>query len=220
MEAFCTSQFEYHILQNKINPDKITSIEFNKMMNDLAEKFNSDKKAEISLLLTIDHTETLLEEAMKYFDLKNYHLAIVLYSTWIEHCINDIIIYGAKEKKLKDKEINYLIKSTNNLSKFSWLLPLLDLPRISEPYQKKINTIIELRNAFVHYKWTPKTEELDEKEAIKYKKNCSYMPQLIKYLKTYKSKNICNTKRLKKIVKREFANRYDNNLIEKHKKIC
>jgi len=196
------SLFEDAICRGEINSSEINVQYFNDLYNNLKTDVENKK---IEWRFGINYTDSLLKEAKKYLSSNNYQLTIVLYATWIEHWINDIIQFAGIQKGLNNKEIISLIKSVNNESKYSWLLPLFDLPRISEPYKKKIKKVIDLRNSFIHYKWTTKTEEEMDKEDKEYEKACIDAVKIIKYLKTYKSKNIFNRKKIEKIVRNNIS---------------
>ncbi len=153
------------------------------------------------ILFIETYLDSIKEEAESLYNKQKYELAIGLYGIWLEHWINDLIKTKCIIKKLSLKEAEDIIKNTNNYSKYTWLLSLLDLPPISKKYLIIINQLIEKRNTFIHYKYKGVEEDNLYKCNEEYKSLCLKMPSLIKYLKYYFSKNIISLKSIKKITK-------------------
>lgn len=186
-----------------INSGKLNSQELNEsnIIDILENLIKGYKKNNIDFTICIDHTEMILNEAKNYKKNGNNELACLLYTTWIEHWINDVIIYGANRKNLTGKDIQSIIRTLNNDAKFSWLLPILDLPRLSEKYRKNIIKLIEKRNHFVHYKWKGLSETEDKDLKLEYDVLINDIDKTVSYLKKYKCKNLYNPKKIKELIK-------------------
>lgn len=138
----------------------------------------------------IDHRGTLLKEARKLLDRNEQELGLLVFATWLEHYVNSIIEGQARKAKLPHDEISQILRETSMAKgKLTWLLQLLELPRLTPKKLNLINRIMDLRNGFVHYKW--KLQNLDEYRVDK--EIVSVMKQadgLVKYLQQYEQRNI------------------------------
>lgn len=101
----------------------------------------------------IDQTSTLLKEARRFAQADNNELACLFYATWFEHWLNDMINTVGKRRKLSDREITQIIRDIQFRAKSTWLFRILNLKPINEAHLKRMQSIIDARNAFVHYKW-------------------------------------------------------------------
>lgn len=132
----------------------------------------------------VDHRVNLLKNANNFYN-SDYDLSLTLYSTYIEHTINSIIDLYCREKSIGDKTRNEIVRNINILGKFTWLIELINLPKINEKKIVSIKKITESRNSYIHYKWNY-TKFDDEK--IENRISHSEIKSTIKYLKTYESK--------------------------------
>ncbi len=149
---------------------------------------------------------TILTEAKKYYDTKEYFLSLVLYATYIEHWFNDLINCLAITKNLDDGTTEKLIKMFTNDSRLDLLWSLFDLPEIDEKVKKDIKMIFDTRNYFIHYKWKPKNYEEGIAQIEKSMVYTEKAQEIIEYLNEYVKENIYN---------KEFLEKFFANLIYK-----
>ena len=67
-----------------------------------------------------------------------------------------------KRKKFTDQEITSIIRDTQFRAKSTWLLHVLGLKPISDMHLRRMQTIVDARNSFVHYKW--KHVDIDDEQ--------------------------------------------------------
>jgi len=136
----------------------------------------------------IDHTKDLLQTARSYYSNEQYELSNLFYALWFEHWINDLIISAALRKGIEQKVIKQIIRDTDLFrGKTSWLLELLDVPKLNKKHLERIKKIIESRNSFVHYKWQRINTENDKPSEIT-KSNLMDIDKTIKYFQAFKHK--------------------------------
>lgn len=102
----------------------------------------------------LDHTGVLLAEARRHRKSENPWLATVLYAMWFEHKLNQWILTLHRKAGLQVDEIDHVIRGASYKCKYS-LLPLVVKHRLPAQHRSTIDTIMELRNGLVHYKWKP-----------------------------------------------------------------
>jgi len=108
---------------------------------------------------SVDYKDDLLNQARINRRRMHYTIACLLYATWVEHWVNDIIsIYGSRNG-LEDEDIIQIIRDTKFQAKVTWLWTLLDLKPISVKHRRSLEELITWRNGFVHYKWKQKSGE-------------------------------------------------------------
>ncbi len=175
--------YRSRVLSNHIDPRGKDTVEIVEELKALVEQHNA---ANVKYTWITDYTSYLLKEARAYKKDKRFEMACLMYATWLEHWLNDIVGILSERKGLDEKEIIQLIRQTNFASKSSWLLKLLDLP-IFDPEQKTMMEImVEFRNGFVHYKWQP--ENRDREETLK--DLVLQFENTVKYLQNYENAHI------------------------------
>jgi len=107
----------------------------------------------------LDHTSDLVSTARAFGKKGEVDKAIMFYSTFFEHTLNDIIINACKRRKISKKNISEILKYSSLHSKTGWLLHLLEVPSILESHRKIISKVAEHRNSYVHYKYSPDDEK-------------------------------------------------------------
>jgi hypothetical protein len=147
-------QNEYSI-GNLTEEDLTDETKLKEKLKSLLVKIN---KAEFSFI--IDHRSDMLEEAFFLARNKKYNYAKILYATFFEHAINNIVDFQCGKKKIDGKSKVEIIRNVNLAGKLTWLLKLLDLPKFNKTYQSIILQLAEQRNSFIHYKWT-RTSDFD-----------------------------------------------------------
>src|SRR5690606_16581748 len=94
----------------------------------------------------------------------DHWIACVLYATWAEHWINRLIATAAARRGIPQPAITQLLRDANWRAKTSWVLEALKLPLLEQHSWAVLNKLLEVRNAFVHYKWTPRRWDDPEPE--------------------------------------------------------
>lgn len=159
--------------------------------NILRETLNLIKDIDIKLVL--DYKDTLLKYARKFRINNETKLSYLLYATWFEHWINEIIYILAGRKNLNCNEINEIIRGTSIRGKYTWLLKLFEFEQIKEDHLELIFNLMTLRNSFVHYKWEEENNKQKDKEAIVIEK----IEEIIEYLIDIENKHIYNNSKEK-----------------------
>ena len=109
--------------------------------------------------VVIDHTVSLAAEARRHIQGGRFGMAQLLYATYIEHRLNDIISNLGQWRKMKSNDITNMLRNTSLESKATWVLLALGVKPIPERHLRPIRRLVEARNRFVHYKWRPETSE-------------------------------------------------------------
>jgi hypothetical protein len=90
----------------------------------------------------------------------------LLYATWVEHWLNQMIQTGLARNGLSPAERNQALRQLPFPAKVSWVLPACGLRRIAAHHQKALIEIGDLRNWFIHYKWQGEGEDLPQRTAV------------------------------------------------------
>lgn len=136
-----------------------------------------------------DHTKTLLGEARAYRESGQSELACVLYATWAEHFLNQLVITGAKRKGLSETDGVQMVRDLSYRSKVTWVPKLLGFRAIATSHQKALLKLGELRNQYVHYKWRGYNPDLDEPEE-EYANAVADFEKTVGYLGGYERREI------------------------------
>jgi hypothetical protein len=148
--------------------------------------FRRLKKNGEDISLVIDYQPSLLEEADRYVSQGNFELAYVFFATYFEHLINGVIEVKCAKEKIAHSTYKELIRKVSLEDKFTWVLEVLKMPDFNNLHWKTIKATSEKRNSFIHYKYQPKPNDLDdEKEWRKVEKN---IKAAVKYSKIYQTR--------------------------------
>jgi hypothetical protein len=143
--------------------------------------------------ITVDYRSDLLRSARIFLPDRKY-IACILYATWLEHWINNLISFCLSSNKFKRTEVTEVIRNTHPImSKYTWLLKLLHYPKISEGHLLIIKQLSELRNSFVHYKW----ETVNKESNARLDDVLAKVEKTVKYLQSYENKHIYKSTKLK-----------------------
>lgn len=188
--ALMRSVFLSLIADGHINPQGKSDAELKKEFMLGVKEFIKQKK----IYWIIDHHESLLTEARNYTKRKKHEKACLFYATWFEHWINNLVstrgqIYLSRE------EVKILIRDCSLKAKYSCFPTLLSLPRLSNDHIKTVLRITELRNSFVHYKFTPVDLDVPEEDDEAWKRDFKRTEQAVKYLQAYERKHIYKGKK-------------------------
>jgi hypothetical protein len=123
------------------------------------------KWADSDFTLVDDHRPTLLEEARRAATEDRLMIATVLYATFFEHTLNDLVLAGCARSKLDEAIAMRLVRASSVFDKTGDLLADIGLPPFPSETATIIRKIAELRNEFVHYKWIGRRDE--EKRCIR-----------------------------------------------------
>lgn len=114
-------------------------------------------------------------------------MSALMYATWTEHLLNEIIWVKLIRRKFNENEMVKVIRDSPLRAKMDWLLKILGIPPIYKPHRNRIERIAKIRNKFVHYKWKAiefdKEDESDKDEIAGFEKT-------VRYLQHYKAKYI------------------------------
>src|SRR2546423_11757400 len=125
------------------------------MWEELLPTFKSLATGEQKMAWVIDPRSTLLAQARDFRKRERAELAILLYATWFEHWINGLLDNRAATAGFTAAEVSLLLRHTSTLkAKFSCFPVIVKFPRLSAKHIHAVATCAELRNAFVHYKFT------------------------------------------------------------------
>jgi hypothetical protein len=138
----------YSVIDPKGKSDQEVRLEIFNYLSKLAENKGNNVFA-----WAIDHSSTLLKEGRRFARLEKYELSCLFYATWFEHWLNDLINTTGRRKRFPEQDITQIIRDTQFRAKSTWLLRVLNLKPIADIHLKRMQSIIDARNAFVHYKW-------------------------------------------------------------------
>jgi hypothetical protein len=117
-----------------------------------------------ALEVTFDHQSNLLEKARAFADQSETDFAIIFYATWIEHWLNWMYLWKARNSGWKQSDTLTLIKQPMN-QKIGILWTLAFGTPLDEAIVKSILKIASWRNVFVHYKWPNVDHKPSDSEA-------------------------------------------------------
>jgi hypothetical protein len=115
-------------------------------------------RGSIKLLPVIDHRNDLLREARAFLRYSEWNLALLLYATYFEHAVNALLAMQARRRHFSKDALLQMVREVSLPGKMGWVLELLEMKPINSVHRKRLLKLAELRNAFVHYKWLPKTD--------------------------------------------------------------
>ncbi len=131
---------------------------------------------------SVIHTPSLLKEARNFRKNKYVELSFLMYATYFEHWANDIVLFGLESKNISAEKSKDVLRKPSLEDKLSWVCLLLGLPNIPRQHINTIKQISEVRNAFVHYKWTPQNPDDNGKGVVELLRKTE---ATIKYLNKY-----------------------------------
>ena len=169
-----------------IDPTGKTDKELDQEICDYLKCIAKDKSQPI--FITIDHTPKLLYKAREHVKSKEYENACMFYALWFEHWLNGLIIAMCRRKEISEKEANQIIRDTDFSKKTTWLLRLLEIPPINNKHRIKMQKIVELRNAFVHYKWPG--FDIDSDNNHEHKNALLDVEKTVQYFRNYERRHL------------------------------
>ena len=143
----------------------------------------------LDIAIIVDHRPDILKQADWYYSQKEYNYAILFYTIFFEHSINNVIIVKLQNLKISEKSRKEILRSLSIATKFGWFLEVVGLPKFNEKYKKTITRLSEERNTFVHYKWNPDIDDTTT-NTPKSEVDLGEIKACVKYMKNYESKNL------------------------------
>lgn len=138
--------------------------------------------------IIIDHTGTLLAEARAYRRASRFELACVLYATWVEHFLNQLIQLGAIRRGLVEADAAEMIRGLSYRGKATWALPLLGFRRIAPGHVAALLKLGELRNRYIHYKW--RGRPADAGDNTEFADSVGTFEKTVAYLRRYQRREV------------------------------
>jgi len=132
-----------------------------------------------------DHTPNLLSKARLFAKSHDYAMAVLMYATWVEHLINDILILLSSKRKMRTSEVTTMLKEANLRAKSTWLLAVLGGKALSPKTVKRIQALADARNSFIHYKWSQPGNSAKEAQ----RKALGEAESVVRSLRRYRSKD-------------------------------
>lgn len=153
----------------------------------LFKKMKKLAKGQIDIVL--DHRQSILKEAKKYEESKEYDFSKIFYAMFFEHHLNSIISSQCFKMKLSDQTRLKLIKASM-YDKMEWVCEVLKLPNFNKSHADVILNLADKRNSFMHYKLKPIEDNFEKEEADKLIEMHFFqkIKKTVKYMKAYESK--------------------------------
>jgi hypothetical protein len=150
----------------------------------------NDPKWKGKLRFAIDHTDTLRRLASEMGDAGHTEIQGLLLATWVEHVLNELVSAGAARKGLADATIRQIIRDVPLSAKLGWLLPLLGLGALSPTRVPALLKLADIRNQFVHYKWTYTDGGREKDSGDATQRAIEKAREPIKYLAQYRARQL------------------------------
>lgn len=164
-------------------------------------KYIVTEKPKIEII--VDHRISILKESRRFLKQDKKEFACIFYAIWFEHWINNLIVIYGKRNRLQQEEIVQIIRESNARSKFSWILKLLEAPKLMEKHRLLVLRLFDLRNSYVHYKWKGNVDDEDDKQEKDLINTLGEIENTIKYFNQYESKYFYHSskKKIRKLLK-------------------
>lgn len=140
-----------------------------------------------TLTFMIDYSEDVLQEARDLMEREKYYLASILYSTWIEHWLNDVLLAAAARRQTSNDEIERILRRATIRNKVTSLFPNFDLPPLSQAHVDLILQVADLRNDYVHYKWVARTHQEIQDRNQQLKEALLAFEETLSYFQSYRT---------------------------------
>lgn len=140
--------------------------------------------------ISTDHRGTLLDRARALKRSKHLEDATLYYATWTEHMLNFLYACSLRRQKLPESQIKECIFGTSIRTKY--ILLFLNFAKKSAPqiWTNRIKRLCDLRNQFVHFKWSYHPETEGEKISNDYKTVVKDAEKIVLHLKQFEHKYI------------------------------
>ena len=126
----------------------------------LRQKLKEWRKRRGPLRISVVYHPTLLQQAKRFIKRGEYDYAYIFFATYFEHIANDIVTTWCDKNNVPIHSRTALLRRLSIEDKYTWLLDVLKLPKFSPTHISTIKFINELRNQFIHYKFSPEKDDL------------------------------------------------------------
>ncbi|MEV6300399.1 hypothetical protein AB0M02_13420 [Actinoplanes sp. NPDC051861] len=130
-----------------------------------------------------DHQEKLLERAVTETNEGDDLIGIMFYATWFEHFINGILIRSLRRAGFAEDIYIPMIRTFNLQTKMASTWKLAGLPEVPAEMIRTLNLVTELRNGFVHYKWSALSPQAEEQQKTRLREATNQVASLVSYFK-------------------------------------
>lgn len=138
------------IIERKVD---IRGMEQAEGLRAIAQKLRELVKEGLEFGIVADHRSDLLNEARRASTEEKYITALIIYATWTEHWINRIIKLIAAQRGMDYSLSKSVMREVSFRGKITWLIQLLELPKLNDDIIKSLTVLHDQRNSYVHYKW-------------------------------------------------------------------
>jgi hypothetical protein len=145
---------------------------------------------EAEFRVVLDHRDTIATQAKALADERRPLASLILYATWVEHWLNAVVVTTAIHRGIAPDLSEQIVRDAPLRAKLTWLLQLAGLPPLHEEHRKAIVSLTDLRNAYVHYKWSGRTPEELAQEEERLRQTVQRAEALLDYLREYEREHI------------------------------
>ncbi|WP_329017954.1 hypothetical protein OG271_13690 [Micromonospora rifamycinica] len=129
-----------------------------------------------------DHGDKLLTRAESELATGDPLIAILFYVIWLEHYANGTLAWAFERQGHHRDAYFPIIRQLNIETKLTATWKLLGLPEIPKEKLSLAKQAIELRNGFVHYKWTTLTHQEADRQKSRERRIAAEMPTLVSHM--------------------------------------
>lgn len=162
------------------------SIEIIQDFDDRVLAILSDPEYDLSrdMAPVIDHQHTLLDRATTEARGGDSLIAITFYVIWFEHYINGALIRAFRKMGHDATSYMPMVRQLNVVTKLTSAWALAGLPTVDDEQVKLLSQAVEMRNAFVHYKWPALDFDGPDKQKERADKIAEELPNLVAYFES------------------------------------
>lgn len=181
------------LLQEKSDEEKRQAIKeyLKNYIRNLEELVPREEAGDVAVRIVInyDYTSSLLAQARDFASKEEFDFAFMFYATWAEHWANQVISTILTRNDFDENAISDAIRETSFRGKFTWFIPLLDIPEIPDVHVNTLQRLSEIRNSYVHYKWKFQTIGTIKDKEREARKLADDVEQVVEYLQEYLADN-------------------------------
>ena len=146
----------------------------------------------MELALVVDHKPTVLWWARHFREGQRLQYSALFYALWFEHWLNGLLRHLSRDYALSERHFADMLRGTNFEGKTTWLITLLRGQPIYSKHLKVIRRVLDVRNAFVHYKWKVVDDDgRDQTDVL-----LDDAEKTVKYLRSYERKYVLQGRKL------------------------
>jgi len=140
--------------------------------------------------VVLDHRDAIATQAKALVGERRPLASLILYATWVEHWLNAVVVTTAIRRGVAPDQSEQIVRDARLQAKITWLFQLAGLPPLQDEHRRAIVALTDLRNAYVHYKWSGRTPEELAKEEERLRETVQRCEDLLGYLREYERKHI------------------------------